>query len=514
MDHLVSPVPLQRSQARPTATNALWGHILRKTGSSQVPPSTATSTSTLGKHTSTIAPIDKAGASTRILLHDTQAHLERFTDRVSELVTDLDCAKRELVGVQKLYVEDHEQLMDRMIGLTNRSQTELQKSIGDPAQSPQVRDLVKDISQLSRKVGALEKKIDSLNVLNQTQLQAMQTIQDQQGQILTTIGPLLPLLQAMPLHVENARNHVKDAVMDLRQEVLSRMAETSTATGDAYAAPVVSRISRAESPGLFSSGDSGFAQQRKKRRLESSLELLDSTGTTGRKRPHDISMLDSSARLSTDRVSQSLRTLDIPLLKRSSRANFSAAPVSQMVPVNHAASPLTSPAGLPISLTHKHDQHGRNDTLSAARCRPTSLVERPATRSHTAHASSDRQDSPSGGLERSTSYANNPNPASALNLELPTATKPSLTCQLHTPTNPLGASSGSLEPSSGIPFRTPRVGTMPDRTQEPAMPPPSVGKPMSLKDRRAMLADEHQSMGGKRFIPLDDDEDESEELAM
>ena len=128
MDHLVSPVPLQRSQARLTATNALWGHILRKTGSSQVPPSTATSTSTLGKHTSTIAPIDKAGASTRILLHDTQAHLERFTDRVSELVTDLDCAKRELVGVQKLYAEDHEQLMDRMIGLSTSTIAILQGS--------------------------------------------------------------------------------------------------------------------------------------------------------------------------------------------------------------------------------------------------------------------------------------------------------------------------------------------------------------------------------------------------
>ena len=123
MDRLLSPAPPQRPRARPTATNALWGHILRKTGSSQVPPSTATSTSTFGKHSSAIAPIDKAGASTRILLHDTQAHLERFADRVSELVTDLDGAKRELLGVQKLYVEDHEQLVDKMIGLGMSSNT-------------------------------------------------------------------------------------------------------------------------------------------------------------------------------------------------------------------------------------------------------------------------------------------------------------------------------------------------------------------------------------------------------
>ncbi|KAI0325915.1 hypothetical protein GY45DRAFT_1286468, partial [Cubamyces sp. BRFM 1775] len=269
----VTPTPLQRLHARPTATNALWGHILRKTGSSQVPHSTATSTSTFGKHTPTIAPVDKAGASTRILLHDTQAHLERFTDRVAELVTDLDSVKHEIVGVQNLYAEDHEQLMDKMIGLANRSQIELQKSIGSPAQSPQVRDLAKDMTHLSSRVDALEKKVESLNVLNQTQLQVLQTIRDQQGQILTSISPLLSLLQAVPLHVENARNHVKDAVVDLRQEILSRMAATRTsAAGNTNAVPVVSRASPATISGVSPSGESGLGQQRKKRRLESSLE--------------------------------------------------------------------------------------------------------------------------------------------------------------------------------------------------------------------------------------------------
>ncbi len=113
-------MPLQRTQGRTTASTTLWGHLLRKTGSSQVPSSSLTSTSTLGtlgKHTPAIAPIDKAGASTRILLHDTQAHLEKFTDRVTQLTAGLDSAKRELVMAQKLYQDDHEQVIDKISGL-------------------------------------------------------------------------------------------------------------------------------------------------------------------------------------------------------------------------------------------------------------------------------------------------------------------------------------------------------------------------------------------------------------
>ena len=99
-----------------TAASGLWGHLLRK-DASQSPQSTAWTSTTLGKHSPAIAPLDKAGASTRILLHDTQAHLERFTDRVTQLTAGLDDAKRELVGVPKLYQEEHEQLEERIIGL-------------------------------------------------------------------------------------------------------------------------------------------------------------------------------------------------------------------------------------------------------------------------------------------------------------------------------------------------------------------------------------------------------------
>ena len=94
----------------------LWSHLSRN-GLSQAPPPCST-TSSATVHAPPIAPLDKAGASTRILLHDTQAHLEKFIERVTQFTDGIADAKRELVAVQKLYQEDHEQLVERMIGLS------------------------------------------------------------------------------------------------------------------------------------------------------------------------------------------------------------------------------------------------------------------------------------------------------------------------------------------------------------------------------------------------------------
>ncbi len=100
-----------------SASSGLWGHLLRQKPS-QLPPSTTSTSSTLGKLAPTVAPLDKAGASTRILLHDTQAHLEKFTGRVTQITTGLEDAKKELITVQRLYQDEHEQLEERMIALS------------------------------------------------------------------------------------------------------------------------------------------------------------------------------------------------------------------------------------------------------------------------------------------------------------------------------------------------------------------------------------------------------------
>ena len=111
-----SHAQIQGSNSR--ATIGLWGHLLSKHGASRALPSSTASGSFIGKaHIPAVAPRDKAATSTRILLHDTQANLEKFTERVDRLTEGIDAAKKELVTVQKLYQDEHEQLVGRIIEL-------------------------------------------------------------------------------------------------------------------------------------------------------------------------------------------------------------------------------------------------------------------------------------------------------------------------------------------------------------------------------------------------------------
>lgn len=53
----------------------------------------------------------------RILLHDTQANLERFSERVDRLVKDVGDAKTEIGTVQKLFEHDHEKIIEKTVSL-------------------------------------------------------------------------------------------------------------------------------------------------------------------------------------------------------------------------------------------------------------------------------------------------------------------------------------------------------------------------------------------------------------
>ena len=119
---------METSTAAPFATRAhgrqrhstagLWGHLLNKHASSRLLSSSpADGPATNTTHIPATGPHDKAATSTRILLHDTQVHLEKFTERVDRLTNGLDNTKRELITVQKLYQEEHEVVVERMISL-------------------------------------------------------------------------------------------------------------------------------------------------------------------------------------------------------------------------------------------------------------------------------------------------------------------------------------------------------------------------------------------------------------
>ncbi|KAL6299542.1 hypothetical protein BKA93DRAFT_742214 [Sparassis latifolia] len=152
---------MSRIYARATTSSVLWGHLLQRKNDSSVTPAHSTSASSL----SPIVPLDKAGTSMRILLHDTQANLEKFSDRVAKLTIGVHDTKREIVTMQKLFEQDHEKLLEETVNLVNRCQMAIQKTLGNPTQTNQVETLRVDLAGVDSRLQALDKKIDVLHMV-------------------------------------------------------------------------------------------------------------------------------------------------------------------------------------------------------------------------------------------------------------------------------------------------------------------------------------------------------------
>ncbi|GJE93323.1 hypothetical protein PsYK624_094820 [Phanerochaete sordida] len=194
---------------KPSVSQALWGHLRQM----NVPPalkSVAASTSAM----TPITPVDKTGTSMRMLLHDTQATLEKFSGHIEKLAGRVDDAKREVTTAHKVFQHGHEKMLEDNAALLNRCQTEIQRSLGKPAQATALDQMRQKLATLDGKVDALDRRVDALHMLNQTQLKALHAIQDQQVQLLTALAPVLPLLRTIPLHIDAAKADVKQTVRD------------------------------------------------------------------------------------------------------------------------------------------------------------------------------------------------------------------------------------------------------------------------------------------------------------
>ncbi|KAJ7490300.1 hypothetical protein B0H11DRAFT_1719316 [Mycena galericulata] len=136
--------------SRPPASTALWGQLLRKNTLAAPSPAVPLPPT---------APLDKTGTSMRILLHDTQANFDKFSTKIDALTSDIDDAKRELILVKDLFQREHETLTTDIVDLVNRSQTQIQKSLGDPAQATNLESFRKDVDS---RLDGLCKRIDDI----------------------------------------------------------------------------------------------------------------------------------------------------------------------------------------------------------------------------------------------------------------------------------------------------------------------------------------------------------------
>jgi hypothetical protein len=89
------------------APNALWAYLLQK----DLPLSSDSSAAPV---IPLVAPVDRTNTSMRMLLHDMQATLERFSTRVDTLLNNVKDAKTEVVNCNRISESERERVLDEI----------------------------------------------------------------------------------------------------------------------------------------------------------------------------------------------------------------------------------------------------------------------------------------------------------------------------------------------------------------------------------------------------------------
>ena len=95
-----------------TISSTLWAHLLNKdtTGSGS-----GLKTGLALTELTASAPADKTGTSVRILLHDTQATIEKFSERVDRLVSNAEESRQKLLARNEEIRDEVERLVRRVV---------------------------------------------------------------------------------------------------------------------------------------------------------------------------------------------------------------------------------------------------------------------------------------------------------------------------------------------------------------------------------------------------------------
>lgn len=176
------------SQTGSSLSHALWGQLLHKSIPPSLNPATRGASSSIHTSTTNTAPIDRNGTSVRMLLHDTQATLEKFSTRVEKLTARVDDAKRELSTAHKVFQAGHDNLITENVDLgmcsgaytllfrcsagrvcvsiVNRCQTEIKRSLGVPAQAPKLDEALKSLITVDSRVERLDRQVEALHMVS------------------------------------------------------------------------------------------------------------------------------------------------------------------------------------------------------------------------------------------------------------------------------------------------------------------------------------------------------------
>jgi len=101
-----SPLPL------PSTASTLWARVLDLRGSP------TGKTIAAQPSYAQVTPQDKIGTSTRMLLHDTHARLEHFSERANLVFSEIEASKREMVRVREEVESARERELDTIAQLS------------------------------------------------------------------------------------------------------------------------------------------------------------------------------------------------------------------------------------------------------------------------------------------------------------------------------------------------------------------------------------------------------------
>jgi len=93
-------------------SSTLWAHLLDKDAAASGSGLKAGLTS-LGL--AAAAPADKTGTSVRILLHDTQATIEKFSEKVDKLVSEAEDSRQKLLARNEEVSDEMERFVKRAV---------------------------------------------------------------------------------------------------------------------------------------------------------------------------------------------------------------------------------------------------------------------------------------------------------------------------------------------------------------------------------------------------------------
>ncbi|GJJ11477.1 hypothetical protein Clacol_005710 [Clathrus columnatus] len=174
-----------------------------------------------------LVPENRIATSLRVVLHDTKSMMEQFSDKLGNLLSGVDQAKRQIDKVSDSFETGQERILEELVATVNRCQKGLLEVIDTPAQAPVLDEIKLSQTETLKRLDQLEIRVDLLQ-------NNLQTVSGQQSQIMTCLAGITPLVTPLEdisqqLHrVISLFSNMQPLLQELPAQIKLILNETST----------------------------------------------------------------------------------------------------------------------------------------------------------------------------------------------------------------------------------------------------------------------------------------------